>query len=173
MEQTPAVPARKRTGLLIVIAVVVVVVLVGGGFAATQIVAGQHAAATATAEYTFNYGPCGAVLVSDAVSNLDTVNSHFQDVYTLASATGRGALAPVVSNMQTVKQNAEDIEVPSCLAGAKAGLVGGIDGAINGFLAFMAQKNDAFVDSIFRKAVTDLDTYTSEVARVLACAPDC
>lgn len=173
MEQAATKPAPKRTGLYIGIVVVVVIALAGVAFGASRIVAGQQAAATATAQYAHDYGACGVVVAGEAIIGLDGLYDRFFDVYDVASATGRGALAPVVRDMQDIGQEIQALPVPVCLALAKGDLAGGVSASVDGFLAFMAQSSDSTVGGHFDTAAALLQDYKADIERVQACMSDC
>lgn len=167
MEHAAPVQGKpKRTGLVVVIIVVVIAVL---AFAGWRVVVAQQEAA----QFEHDYGACGVIVVAQATGELGDVFDRYTDVLTLAEATGRGALSPVVSDMQDLKQEADRVDTPACLEAAQADLVLSMDAAINGFISFMAQDKQSVINAHFAAATTSLSSYTDEIVRVNACAPDC
>src|SRR5690554_4048029 len=93
--------------------------MAGVGVGGWRYVAGQQAAATATAQYEHDYGACGVVVVEEAVEELTEMAQRFADLYQVASATARIALSQHVASMQTLKQDVRSLEVPKCLNSAR------------------------------------------------------
>lgn len=68
---------------------------------------------------------------------------QFHRVYQVAAATPRIALAPQVSKMQDVLRQVEGMTISGCLSPTKPAMVAGINGVIDGYLAFMRQQDSS------------------------------
>ncbi len=74
---------------------------------------------------------------SQTLKAVDGLYQKWNDGIKLASSVGRIALAQPVGNLQTLKTEAANMQIPPCLDQAKADLIEGMRLYTDGFLAFM------------------------------------
>jgi hypothetical protein len=121
----------------------------------------------------YNNGPCGVKVVDAGVAEMDRVLDEFLDIFQVASNTGRINLSGPIIQMQEVKRDMEDLDVPVCLIPAKEAYVLAIENSVEGFLAFMNQSADSLIDSYFDKAVDNRWLGDELILEVLECYPFC
>lgn len=83
-----------------------------------------------------------------AKAKLQDIANRWQETNTRASSTGRIALSPVVKDLQTIKHEAEGVEVGQCTKPAKEALIGGMQYIEDGYLRFMADTVNGEGDAI-------------------------
>ncbi len=76
--------------------------------------------------------------LAQALKVVDDLYARWQDASNVAGTTSRIALSAPVANMQAIKRDAENLEVPPCLAAGKTEMVKGMQLTIEGYLEFMA-----------------------------------
>ncbi len=118
-------------------------------------------------------GPCGVNPVKEAANQLQAKAEEFSDAFNIAVSTSRISLAGPISDMQAIKRDADDIQVPACMEKARALTVEGMDHSISGMIAFMGQENDATVEGFLTLAQVRTQDATAEVGRITKCAPFC
>lgn len=101
------------------------------------------------------------------------VTTDWDAAYKLASQSPRMSLTVPISNMQAARKAASEIETPECLKVAAEHLLTAMDNSINGFLAFLGNKDDDTVNDYLNSAGEKMKSYINEVNRIKACAPDC
>jgi len=62
------------------------------------------------------------------------------------------SLPPAIADLQTIRREAEDLEVPVCAVSAKNALVTYMNATIDGFIAFLSDEPDTKVNAAFKKA---------------------
>jgi len=119
------------------------------------------------------YGPCGTQQVARAGATFQPIIDDFSDAVDLANSTARGSLPDRISQLQDIKSQAGEAQVPACMNTSKTLLVKSMEATIDGFIAFMAEQDDSTVSSFFSSANNYLTDATNEMERVQACAPFC
>lgn len=110
--------------------------------------------------------PCSPTEIKKYIDSIDDVSRRFDDALQLALSTSRISLSPVVADLQTIRRDAEDLEVPECAIDAKGWLILYIDTTIEAFLNFMAQEPDSQVQSKFKLASQYLLSYQEALAEM-------
>src|SRR3989304_774454 len=70
---------------------------------------------SAAGGWSYFYGPCGTVPVSEAVKHLRQLAARWDDAEQLANVTARIALAGPLSDLQSIEREVENLTVPKCL----------------------------------------------------------
>jgi hypothetical protein len=83
------------------------------------------------------------------------------------------SLSGPIADLQAIRRDTVALTVPECLESAKIQLTTFMDYHVDGYLAFLGDESDATVSKAFSDAKTRLQSYTDEITRVKACAPDC
>ena len=110
--------------------------------------------------------PCSPTEVQKYIDAIDDVERRFDDAYTLANSTARGSLSPVIGELQAIRRDAEDLDVPSCAEKARDNLVIYMDAVIEGFLLFLSNESDEKVGSQFITANTYFKNYLNSLANL-------
>lgn len=106
---------------------------------------------------------CSPQAVGEYYDAINHVGRRFSDALDLADTTPRMNLPSVISDLQAIRRDAEDLDVPPCAEKAKQALVSFMDKSIDGFLAFLGQKPDAVVNAAFDEASKAMDNYLTEL----------
>lgn len=102
-----------------------------------------------------------------AVLPLNDVYARYKDARTVAGATARIALAMPVSNMQSIKREADALVVAKCLVFAKSLLTGGMLNVNAAFVDFMQQGSSvSFLMDIGDSAFT---AYEQDILKQKLC----
>lgn len=117
--------------------------------------------------------PCSAARVEKFDADTKTVIVDFDAARKLASQTPRSGLTVPITTMQAVRKSASEIETPDCLKTTSGYLLSSMDNDINGFIAFLGQKEDNTINNYLNNAVVEMGNFTKELARIKSCAPDC
>ena len=133
----------------LIVGLVVVMLLTGCG------VPGLAAAPTPT--------PTCIVASQQFVKDLQSFSQEWQDALNLADQTPRMSLPPQIAHLQEIRRRAQAMDAPRCVAPARDTLVGSMDAAIDGFLAFLSQKPDSEVTEYFETAGQKLVLFTSQI----------
>lgn len=116
---------------------------------------------------------CGKPQVDQSISEMKEILGRFSDAFELAANTSRISLSPIVSDMQKIARELNDLTVPVCLDEAKTALLQSMSSSIDGYLAFMAEESDETVTSYFDDGTKYLRSYSDKTSVISACAPDC
>lgn len=102
-----------------------------------------------------------------AVLPLNEVYARYKDARTVAGATARIALATPVSNMQSIKREADALVVAKCLTFAKSILTGGMLNVNAAYVDFMQQGSSvSFLMGIGDSAFT---AYEQDILKQKLC----
>lgn len=158
METTPVVTTQRSKRLFVIIALVIILAIAGG---------------IAFYEYNFYSGPCGVTRIKDASAQMRQMAGKWDDAVQLSSATSRIGLAGPVSSLQSTLREMQNLAIPDCLVPARDAMISSMNSTIKGFVAFMGQKDDATIQAHFKDASNYMDSFGTELDRVVACAPNC
>jgi len=82
---------------------------------------------------------CSCSNINQSLEQLKAIDDKMVDAYNLAGATARINLSPVVSKMQDIKNELDNLQVSQCLNYAKSDYDKAFTDIINAYLAFMRQ----------------------------------
>jgi hypothetical protein len=100
---------------------------------------------------------------SEHIEALRDVEERFADAVSLAGSTPRISLSEPIANLQEIRRDAEDLEVPSCLEDAHAQLIEYMDAYVEAYLSFLSDADDAIVQVLFRMGDTAYNEYAAEL----------
>jgi len=108
-------------------------------------------------------------------ADVEKVHRHmreFDDAVNLVAANWaagipREQLSDAIAGLQKIRREAEDEQVPPCLANLKSYQIQHMNSGINYFLGFMSGGDQQSLDQVFAIARQLHDQYTLELARVL------
>lgn len=89
---------------------------------------------------------CAEREVDQFLHELDLLMTEWQDTLTLADSTPRIALSPLVDKMQTTRRAVKALAAPECGEYLQEMVVILMDLGTEGFLAFLQQQDDVYVD---------------------------
>ena len=118
-----------------------------------------------------NYCPEDETLASIEV--FDALLEKWDDGINVAGRTARVSLPGPVSDLQEIKREVNAVEITPCMEQAKKHLMKSLEYAIEGFMAFMGQEDDAVVEMNFDLATKYLDNYSNEIMKIFDCLPKC
>lgn len=114
--------------------------------------AGSDDAAKSTTSPVATQKPeCSGADVSDA---LDSIPQEWQDAFSRLSSTPRISLGAVISDMQAARRRLQAADFPACAANIKRTMTDAYDEAIDGALAFQADKPESVAVAHFEKSTT-------------------
>lgn len=88
---------------------------------------------------------------------IEPLIQKLDDVTTLAGSTSRIALATPLSQMQEIRQQIRDLEVPRCAEPVKQDLLSATDSLLDAYLSFSANDSDFLVEMKFSNHEDDLE----------------
>ena len=148
---------KKKSPLLpLLLIILVIIIVVGGG-----------------SGWYYFYGPCGVKLVKESTIEMDEINNDWISAVELASSTSRINLSGPVSNLQNIKKQVSDLDVPACMLESQVYLYSAVDYSIDAFFAFMGEESDTVVGNKFDTSVTYIERYRKAIVEVNNCAPFC
>lgn len=94
---------------------------------------------------------CGE-LSSSFLGEVKTLYQEFTDTVEVANATARIALSDRVSDLQSIRRRADDLQPPGCAGHIKTALVACVDHKIDAYLAFMGEESDDVIVTASRNS---------------------
>lgn len=98
------------------------------------------------------------------LGQLQGLAREWDDANKLADQTPRASLAAQIQNLQAIRRKVQDLQAPDCAKPAQTDLAASMDAAIEGYLAFLAQKSDGEVKAHFDKAATSMESFRRDIA---------
>jgi len=92
---------------------------------------------------------------------------EFDDASALAANMPLEQLSDPIANLQKIRRNAEDEQIPPCLTNLKDYQIKHMNSVINTLIAFMGGANQQDLDQGIAAARQQHDQYTLELARIL------
>jgi hypothetical protein len=111
--------------------------------------------------------PCLPGNIEAEVEKVHKFMREFDDASLLAANMPQEQLGDAIANLQKIRRDAEDQEVPSCLNTLKTYQIAHMNSVINTLIAFMGDTDQATVDQGIAVARQQHDDYTLELARIL------
>jgi hypothetical protein len=111
--------------------------------------------------------PCSAGQIEDEVQKVHSHMREFDDASILASKLPRDQLTDSVAELQKIRREAEDQQVPACLTDLRKYQVEHMNSVINTLLAFIGGTDATTLEQGIAIARQQHDQYTLELARLL------
>jgi hypothetical protein len=111
--------------------------------------------------------PCSTKEIEPVVQKVHSHMREFDDASLLASNLPREQLKDSISDLQRIRRQAEDEEIPGCLATLKKYEVDHMNTVINTLVAFMGGTSRQTLEQGIGLARNQHDQYTLELARLL------
>jgi hypothetical protein len=90
--------------------------------------------ATSTSLPTATPDPCAQQNIQSTLIEFDKLSREFSDSFALAQNTGAAQLAPIISELQRIRREAEDYVIPPCLTKLKEYQLGFMYSSIDAFM---------------------------------------
>lgn len=111
--------------------------------------------------------PCSLPQLETEVQEVHRHMREFDDASILASNMPREQLSDSIADLQRIRREAEDEQIPTCLTNLKAHQVQHMNSVISTLIAFMGGTDQESLDQGISLARQQHDDYTLELARVL------
>jgi hypothetical protein len=102
---------------------------------------------------------CGSAALQSYLDQAADLHTRFADAALVANRTPRMSLAEVIPDLQEIYREAEDLDAPEDARLNKKKLCDWMDYSIRGYLAFLSQEEDDYIDYIFGEATDSIKQY--------------
>ncbi|MHB8778064.1 MAG: SH3 domain-containing protein [Anaerolineales bacterium] len=126
-----------------------------------------QAAPTPTASPSATPDLCAPEYLPAVIQGVHSVMRAFDDASALASNAPRENLLPVISELQRLRRQSEDLQVPACLTALKQAQLTHMNTVIQTLMAFLGGADQAAVNQGIAMARQQHDQYIIEMAHVL------
>lgn len=116
---------------------------------------------------TSTLDPCSRPQLETEVQEVHSHMREFDDASILASNMPREQLSTSIADLQRIRREAEDEEIPGCLTNLKAIQVQHMNSVISTLIAFMGGTDQQTLDQGISLARQQHDEYTLELAGLL------
>ena len=110
--------------------------------------------------------PCSPGEIMQYLDAIRYVHFRFDDAVALASVTPQESLSVAIANLEAIRGEAEELEVPVCAVAAKEALGDYMDATIEAFTAILANQPAADANSALQRAAELREAYLDEMAEV-------
>jgi hypothetical protein len=111
--------------------------------------------------------PCSSENLPTTVQGLNDLMREFDDASQLASNTPAEQLPGVVSNLQRIRREAEDTQIPACLGELKTHQLNHMNLMIQTLIAFVGGAGKEELNTGLENARKEHDLYSLEIVRLL------
>jgi hypothetical protein len=119
--------------------------------------------------------PCAPENIETEVQKIHKLMREFDDGSTLAASVPTEQLTPVISNLQSIRRDAEDLPTPPCLVTLKTYEVNHMNIVIGTLINLIGYANGTISKDVIDQGIAlarqEHDNYTIELARVLGLTP--
>lgn len=133
----------------------------------TEVEATPTAAMISTEEPTPTPDPCSEPQLETEVQEVHKHMREFDDASILASNMPREQLSDSIAELQRIRRESEDEQIPACLTTLKAIQVQHMNTVISTLIVFMGGTDQQTLDQGISLARQQHDEYTLELARLL------
>jgi len=121
----------------------------------------------ATANQDQSQDPCSAENLPTTVEEINNLMREFDDASQLASNLPVQGLPDVVSNLQRIRRDAEDLQIPPCLGTLKTHQLNHMNLMIQTLIAFVGGSDQATLKNGLEMARKEHELYSLEIVRLL------
>ena len=111
--------------------------------------------------------PCSTQNLPGTVQPVNDLMREFEDASQLASNLPAQQLPAVISNLQRIRRDVEDVQIPACLATLKTHELNHMNMMIQTLLDFVGGADQEALTSGLEKARNEHDLYSLEIVRLL------
>ncbi len=116
---------------------------------------------------------CPPEAAEAALAEIEDLAEEWDDAVAVAFSSSRMALSGPISDLQDIKRDVGNLEVPECLVKSRDDLEKGMVAAIDGFIAFLGQESDTTVSTKFDLYDFYLDKTARDIDEIRDCLPNC
>jgi len=111
--------------------------------------------------------PCSSENLPTTVKGLNDLMQEFDEASQLVSSTPAERLQEVISNLQRIRRDVEDTQIPACLGTLKTHQLNHMNLTIQTLIAFVAGKSQDELHNGLKEARKEHDLYSLEMVRLL------
>lgn len=111
--------------------------------------------------------PCSSENLPDTVQGTNDLMREFEDASQLAANLPIQQLPDVISDLQRIRRDAQDLPVPACLETLKAHQLNHMNLMIQTLIAFVGGADQATLNSGLEQARQEHELYSLEIVRLL------
>ena len=111
--------------------------------------------------------PCASQNLPTTVQPINDLMREFDDASQLAANMPAQQLPEVISNLQRIRRDAEDAQIPACLGTLKTHQLNHMNLMIQTLLAFVGGADQQALTSGLERARQEHDLYSLEIVRLL------
>ena len=134
---------------------------------------------TVTATVTNTPDPCALQNLQVLVLDFNRISREFDDLSVIAQNTPREQLAPIITQLQTIRRKSEDYSVPACMTSLKEDQLAYMNVFTDTLLALyssltkskLTEKDVTLINQGMAQAVENHNQYMLEMARLLGVTP--
>lgn len=116
---------------------------------------------------THDPDPCSSQNLPETVKDINDLMSEFDEASQNASQTSREQLPGVISDLQRIRRQAEDLQIPACLTTLKSHQLNHMNLTIQALLRFIGGEEQAVLQRGMEAAQEEHDLYSLEMVRLL------
>lgn len=121
----------------------------------------------ATSTTSLEEDPCSPQTLPTTVQPVNDLMREFEDASQLVSNLPAEELSGVISNLQRIRRNVEDVKIPACLGTLKTHQLNHMNLMIQTLLAFVGGANQETLNNGLEMARKERDLYSLEIIRLL------
>ena len=129
--------------------------------------AATQAETLTTATTAPDQDPCSTQNLPTTVQPLNDLMREFDDASQLASNLPAAQLPEVISNLQRIRRDAEDVRIPACLSTLKTHQLNHMNLMIQTLLGFISGADQQALTGGLEQARKEHDLYSLEIVRLL------
>src|SRR6266511_2786104 len=111
--------------------------------------------------------PCSSENLPTTVQGLNDLMREFDDAAQLASSTPAQQLPDIISNLQRIRREAEDSQIPTCLGALKTHQLNHMNLMIQTLIALVGGASQEELNAGLENARKEHDLYSLEIVRLL------
>ena len=111
--------------------------------------------------------PCASQNLPSTVQPINDLMREFDDASQLAANLPSQQLPEVISNLQRIRRDAEDVQIPACLGTLKTHQLNHMNLMIETLLAFVGGADQQALTTGLERARQEHDLYSLEIVRLL------
>lgn len=111
--------------------------------------------------------PCSSKNLPTTIQGVDDLMREFDDASQRAANLPAPELPDVISNLQRIRRDAEDVQIPPCLATLKTHQLNHMNLTIQTLIAFVGGANQETLKNGLDLARKEHDLYSLEIVRLL------
>jgi len=111
--------------------------------------------------------PCAEENMSTSIKPANDLMREFDDASELAANLSQEQVPTVITNMQRIRREVEDLDVPACLSNLKTHELAHMNAVIDTLVAFVGGASKDTLTKGITQARSEHDQYTLEMAHLL------